>query len=228
MNKKIHSNTAILLFAQTAKADALHKPLAQNGVLMDVLNEKVTTTAKASGLDFYHFTEAEQRGVGFGNRFTNSVQDVFDKGYESIICLGNDTPLLTVQLVNDAALALKNGKAVSGKSYDGGLYLIGLHKDKFDFDAFNSLPWQSSQLAMSFDDYIEAQYQQITILQPLADLDTKQDLEDFLSGKDARRSIIRLILSTLSRKQTHYQYFHKQTISVISLLPLNKGSPKAA
>jgi glycosyltransferase A (GT-A) superfamily protein (DUF2064 family) len=228
MIKNAHLNTAILLFAQTAKADALHKPLAHNGELIDVLNNQVTRTAKASGYDFYHFTEVEQRGVGFGTRFTNSIQDVFDKGYDSIVCLGNDTPLLTVKLIQDAAEALNKGKAAKGKSLDGGLYLIALHKKNFDASAFQGLPWQSSHLAVAFHQYITAQNQELEVLEPLADLDTEQDLEDFLSGKDARRSIIRLLLSTLSRKQTHYQYFHKQTISVISLLPLNKGSPKAA
>ncbi|AGC76100.1 hypothetical protein LX97_00775 [Nonlabens dokdonensis] len=228
MIKKIHSNTAILLFAQTAKADALHKPLANNAALMDVLNKKVTKTAKASGFDFYHFTEAEQRGVGFGTRFSNSVQDVFDKGYDSIICLGNDTPLLTVKLIQDAADALKKGKAAKGKSLDGGLYLIALHKNNFDASAFRGLPWQSSNLAVAFHQYITVQNQELEVLEPLADLDTEQDLEGFLSGKDARCSIIRLILSTLSRKQNNYQFHQQQTISVISLLPLNKGSPKAA
>jgi glycosyltransferase A (GT-A) superfamily protein (DUF2064 family) len=228
MIQKPRLNTAILLFAQTAKADALYKPLAHNGALMDVLNEKVTKTAKASGFDFYHFTEVEQRGVGFGTRFTNSIQDVFDKGYDSVICLGNDTPLLTVKLIQDAADALRKGKAVKGKSLDGGLYLIAINKNNFDAPAFQDLPWQTSNLATSFHEYIAVQNQELEVLESLADLDTEQDLEDFLSGKDARRSIIRLLLCTFSRKQTHYQYFHKQTTSVISLLPLNKGSPKAA
>ena len=193
-----------------------------------MLNEKVRKTVQKTGIDFFHFTEKEQRGVGFGNRISNSVQDVFDKGYASVICLGNDTPLLTVDLIRDAAKELQSGKAVKGKSFDGGLYLIGLHKDKFDFDAFKSLPWQSSQLAISFHQYIAAQNQQLTFLESLADIDSEQDLEDFLSGKDARRSIIRLLLSTLSRKQTHYQDYYQETISVSSLLPLNKGSPLAA
>ncbi len=228
MIKKTHSNTAILLFAQTARADALHKPLAHNVAFMDVLNKKVINTARASGFDFYHFTEAEQRGVGFGTRFSNSVQDIFDKGYDSVICLGNDAPLLTLKLIKDAAAALNNGKAAHGKSLDGGLYLIAISKNNFEASVFQGLPWQSSNLAAAFHRYITDQNQELEILEPLADLDTEQDLEDFLSGKDARCSIIRLLLSTLSRKRNNYYYHIEQTISVISLLPLNKGSPKAA
>jgi len=195
---------------------------------MEVLNNRVRKTVQGSGFDFYHFTEHEQRGVGFGNRFTNSIQDVFDKGYESVICLGNDTPLLTVQLVKDAATALKNGKAVKGKSLDGGLYLIGLHKNKFDPAAFKALSWQSSSLAIAFHDYIASQNQELIVLEPLADIDTEQDMVDFLAGKDAGSSIIKLLLIALSRKRNH-NIIYTEKYSFVSLKqPLNKGSPLAA
>jgi glycosyltransferase A (GT-A) superfamily protein (DUF2064 family) len=226
--KKNRSNTAILLFAQTAKADALHKPLAHNSQVMEVLNDRVRKTVRDSGFDFYHFTENEQRGVGFGNRFTNSIQDVLDKGYESVICLGNDTPLLTVQLVRDAATALKKGKAVKGKSLDGGLYLIGLHKNKFDPVAFKALSWQSSGLAVAFHDYIASQNQELIVLEALADIDTDQDLVDFLAGKDARSSIIKLLLLSFSRKRNYFRTYAEKSSFVPSKQPLNKGSPLAA
>jgi hypothetical protein len=226
--KKNRSNTAILLFAQSAKVDALHKPLAHNIQVMEALNDRVRKTAQGSGFDFYHFTENEQRGVGFGMRFTNSIQDVFDKGYGSVICLGNDTPLLTVQLVKDAATALKKGKAVKGKSFDGGLYLIGLHKNKFDPVAFKALSWQSSGLAVAFHDYIASQNQELIVLEALADIDTDQDLLDFLAGKDARSSIIKLLLLSFSRKRNYFRTYTEKSSFVPSKQPLNKGSPLAA
>jgi hypothetical protein len=226
--KKNLSNTAILLFAQTAKADVLHKPLAHNRQIMKVLNDKVLKTVNGSGLDFYHFTEKEQRGVGFGTRFTNSIQDVFDKGYESVICLGNDTPLLTVQIVKNAATALNNGNAVKGKSFDGGLYLIGLHKNKFDPVAFRALSWQSSGLAIAFHDYIVSQNQELTVLEPLVDIDTEQDMADFLAGKDARSSIIKLLLIALSRKRNYLIIYTEKSRFISLKQPLNKGSPLAA
>jgi hypothetical protein len=226
--KKNHSNTAILLFAQTAKVDALHKPLAHNSQVMEVLNDKLLKTVNSSGFDFYHFTENEQRGVGFGNRFTNSIQDVFDKGYESVVCLGNDTPLLTVQLIREAVLALKNGNAVKGKSFDGGLYLIGLHKNKFDPAAFRALSWQSSGLAIAFHDYIASQNQELIVLEPLVDIDTEQDMADFLAGKDARSSIIKLLLIALSRKRNYLITYTEKSSFVSLKQTLNKGSPLAA
>nr|WP_240961965.1 DUF2064 domain-containing protein [Nonlabens sp. Ci31] len=218
----------MLLFAQTAKADALHKQLAHNSAVMQVLNTNAMRTVKSSGIDYFHFTEQEQHGVGFGERLSNSLQDVFDKGYESVICLGNDTPLLTLSLIQDAAAALETGKAVKGKSLDGGLYLIGLHKKVFDKVSFRALPWQSSGLAVAFHEYIASQNQKLLVLESLADIDTEQDLEDFLAGKDARDSIIRMLLIALSRKRNNYKHLKESLSYVLFSKPLNKGSPQAA
>lgn len=195
---------------------------------MDVLNQNVRKTVEETGIDYYHFTENEQRGLGFGERFSNSVQDVFNKGYTSVICLGNDTPLLTAQLINAAAIALNKGKAVKGKSFDGGLYLIGLQKDNFDVAAFKALPWQSSLLAIAFHDFIAAQNLELKVLQPLADIDTQEDLENFLAGKDARNRLIRLLISTLLHKLNIYKLYTHQTVSISLKQHLNKGSPVAA
>ena len=139
---KKHSQTAILLFAQTAHVDAARKSLVDSTV-MDVLNTSVLKTVHSSGIDYYHFTEKEQRGDSFESRITNSFQDVFDLGYESVICIGNDTPLLTVDLIKKASQSLENGNAVKGKSLDGGLYLIGLNRTQFNASAFENLTYRS-------------------------------------------------------------------------------------
>jgi 2-phospho-L-lactate guanylyltransferase (CobY/MobA/RfbA family) len=206
----------------------LHKKLAHHGGVMQVLNTRVMRTVKSTGIDYFHFTEKEQYGLNFGERLSNSIQEVFDKGYESVICLGNDTPLLTISLIQDAAAALKTGKAVKGKSLDGGLYLIGLHKNGFDEVSFQALPWQSSGLAVAFHKYIASQNQSLLVLEALADIDTEQDLEDFLAGKDARDAIIRLLLMALSRKRNNYKHLKESASYILFSKPLNKGSPKAA
>ena len=195
---------------------------------MDVLNTKVMRTVESTGLDYFHFTEKEQYGLNFGERLANSIQEVFDKGYESVICLGNDTPLLTISLIQDAAAALETGKVVKGKSLDGGVYLIGLHKNLFDHTSFQALPWQSSALAVAFHKYIASQNQRLLVLEALADIDTEQDLEDFLTGKDARDGIIRMLLMALSRKRNNYKHLKESASYILFSKPLNKGSPKAA
>ncbi|GAK99088.1 glycosyltransferase [Nonlabens ulvanivorans] len=190
-----HSQTAILLFAQSARVDAISKALVDVAV-MDVLNNHVLNTVRNSGLDYYHFTEKEQRGDSFGLRFKNSIEDVFKLGYTSVICIGNDTPLLSVDLIHKAANSLLNGNSVLGKSQDGGLYLIGLNHSQFDAENFEILPWQSDQLSNCFQQYLKEYKGQITILKTLQDIDSTADLYHFLAGKDALSLIIALLLNS--------------------------------
>lgn len=190
-----HSQTAILLFAQSARVDAISKALVDVAV-MDVLNNHVLKTVRNSGLDYYHFTEKEQRGDSFGSRFKNSIEDVLRLGYTSVICIGNDTPLLSVDLIHKAANSLFKGNSVLGKSQDGGLYLIGLNHSQFEAKNFENLPWQSDQLSNCFQRYLKEYKGEITILKTLQDIDSAADLYHFLSGKDTRSLIIALLLNS--------------------------------
>ncbi|GAK88627.1 glycosyltransferase [Nonlabens ulvanivorans] len=219
-----HSQTAILLFAQSARVDAISKALVDVAV-MDVLNNHVLKTVRNSGLDYYHFTEKEQRGDSFGSRFKNSIEDVLRLGYTSVICIGNDTPLLSVDLIHKAANSLFKGNSVLGKSQDGGLYLIGLNHSQFEAKNFENLPWQSDQLSNCFQRYLKEYKGEITILKTLQDIDSAADLYHFLSGKDTRSLIIALLLNTLSRKRNNHKqstFYNKQ---VFLFQPANKGSP---
>lgn len=219
-----HTNTAILLFAQSARVDASSKSL-EDVAVMHVLNNRVQDTVVKSGLDYFHFTEREQRGTSFGSRFTNAIEDVFALGYESVICLGNDTPLLTPQLITQAAQQLELGHAVEGKSLDGGLYLMALHRSQFHASTFEQLPWQSPYLATAFQHYIDLLDGTLQVLTSLRDIDSTDDLRQFLAGKDARVEWIRLLVITLSRKRNNYITSTQQVIQVFQTQPANKGSP---
>ena len=106
--------------------------------------------------------------------------------------------------------------------------MIGLHKNKFDPVAFRALSWQSSGLAIAFHDYIVSQNQELIVLEPLVDIDTEQDMADFLAGKDARSSIIKLLLIALSRKRNYLIIYTEKSRFISLKQPLNKGSPLAA
>lgn len=218
------SHTAILLFAQTSAVDAAHKSMPSINV-MDVLNLQALKTIKQSGFDYFHFTEKEQRGDSFATRFTNSIQDVFDLGYESVICLGNDTPLLTTNLIHKAAKNLQNDHAVKGKSHDGGLYLIGMNRAHFNAQEFENLPWQTAQLAVSFHHYMDDYDAGLVVLKTLQDIDSVEDLKRFLAGKDARIVVVQLLLMTLSRKRNSSIHKDHHRLQVLLKQPKNKGSP---
>ena len=87
--------TAILIFANSAQKEAALKPFQSSKALYHLLNTKTIATAKKAGLPFFHYSESEQVGYSFGERFTSAITSVFNKGFENIIVIGNDTPHLT-------------------------------------------------------------------------------------------------------------------------------------
>ncbi|BAO54415.1 TIGR04282 family arsenosugar biosynthesis glycosyltransferase [Nonlabens marinus] len=192
---------------------------------MDVLNDRVLKTVEKSGLDYFHFTEDEQEGLGFGQRFSNSIQKVFEKGYDKVICIGNDTPQLTSSHLLSAVNSLNSGKAVNGPSLDGGFYLMGINSADFDAVRFESLPWQTNKLASSYFKLLEEQLLRVDLLEYLVDLDSEEDIKRLFDGTDLRSSLAQSILKTLINKRASHVYTSKQTESVSFELPLNKGSP---
>ena len=70
--------------------------------------------------------------ASFGQNFTTALSTVFDKGFEKVICIGNDCPALQTEHILTAAEALNNSDAVFGPDFRGGTYLIGLSKKAFN------------------------------------------------------------------------------------------------
>ena len=133
--------TAILIFANSAQKEAVLKPFKSSKALYHLLNTKTIATAKKTGLPFFHYSESEQVGYSFGERFTNAITSVFNKGFENIIVIGNDTPHLTKKHLLKAEENLKQQHCVLGPSKDGGFYSMGLRKSHFNIGSFLKLPW---------------------------------------------------------------------------------------
>ena len=131
-------------------------------------------------MPFFHYSENEQRGQGFGERFYNAISEVFQLGYDYIITLGNDTPGLTKEHLICAAHQLKNGKVVLGPSRDGGFYLMGFHRSQFELLRFLAQPWQSNELQVSFVDELSTNDFEIKFLDELGDIDSLDDILDLL------------------------------------------------
>ncbi|CAN0575163.1 unnamed protein product, partial [Ectocarpus sp. 12 AP-2014] len=62
--------------------------------VFETLTKETLRKVKRTKQPYFHISEKEQTGNSFGERFTNAIQTVFDKGYEHIITVGNDTPQL--------------------------------------------------------------------------------------------------------------------------------------
>lgn len=156
-----NKNTAVLIFIRSEKEEAEAKKFgsclsdAGNFQIAALLNKRIKSIAEKSGLPTVVIGSNQQFGDNFGERFSNSVQRVFAKGYENVIAIGNDCLSISPTLLCDAAHQLTTKKVVLGPTEDGGVYLLGFQKNAFCPKQLTKLPWQTVQLFDSLLNHFE-------------------------------------------------------------------------
>lgn len=226
MTNPLHSKTAILIFSLSQEAENINKPFLQKSNTVTALNSFVIDKASRLDVDYFHCTEEYQEGETFGTRITNAIAATFKKGYEYVITVGNDSLGLTKRHLRNAITAVHNNKVAIGPSYDGGFYLLGLHKDHFNETSFLSLSWKTSRLYSDLGKLfqkINATEYRLPVLQ---DLDSYKDIFKniaLLSVKSIQ--VIRLLQKLLSVIFVGFKnIFAKAKKSTLHPL-FNKGSP---
>lgn len=143
--------TAILYFAFRPETEAQRKPIFVNhGHKVNVqfyheLQEELFDRLTPLGLPIIHIADNEQRGEGFGERISNAIEDVWTKGYERVIVLGNDCPELGIESYQRSIDILEKGNACLIPTQHGGTGLIALHKSQYNGEHWRSLEWQTSK-----------------------------------------------------------------------------------
>jgi len=219
-------STAILVFANSAKQDLANKHILRGEELFDVLTRSTLKKAKDTGLPVFHFSDEDQVGTSFGERFTNAIASVFKNGFSNIITIGNDTPHLKTHHLKHTAQQLALGKTVIGPSIDGGFYLLGLQKSNFEASEFKNLPWQRLGLYHQISLWLHEESSELIKLPVLQDLDNERDLQSILSFSTGLSSTIFLLIINLL-KSNRSLYYTNQNFSTLysNSFPYNKGSP---
>jgi glycosyltransferase A (GT-A) superfamily protein (DUF2064 family) len=141
-----------MVFSLSAAGEHERKPFTGFGntaASVSLINHCIKhtrTIAEASGLNLLWFDESKQFGSSFGERYANAVQSCFQQGYKNVVSIGNDSPSLTVDIIQLAVKKLTNNNLVLGPSEDGGVYLLGINEANFNHESFSELPWQTSLL----------------------------------------------------------------------------------
>ena len=221
----MNNKTAILIFANSAEKQLTSKSVASSD-FFNLLDSDTVKTVKKAGLPYFHFSEKEQIGHSFGERFTNAIETVFNKGFQNVITLGNDIPNLTANLIVQAKNKLENSDYVLGPSTDGGFYLMGFKKAHFNKTNIQNLPWQTSKLQRCLHHELQQQNESISYLETLTDIDDTSDIELILkSFKSLDFKIRKLLLKILKKVKTIAivaSVFHGRTVFKKQY---NKGSP---
>jgi glycosyltransferase A (GT-A) superfamily protein (DUF2064 family) len=223
---KHSSSTAILLFAQSNKIESALKPIAyekkQNDLLWQKLNNKVLQTIRKTSLPYFISDEKTQVGECFGDKFSHAIQAVFEKGFEKVIVVGNDSPGLTQDHLQNAGLGLQNNKWVFGPDCKGGTYLIGVSKSVFNKSLFSKISWGTAQVVTE----LKALYvEDAILLSPLADFNTLSDFKNVLKGFSFYSTFKNSLISLLFHQRPLNRFLNKYYFYEFVGLNFNKGPP---
>lgn len=125
------------------------------------------------------FFYVSQKGENLGSRMLNAFELVFSHYAEKAIIIGTDIPDLNSDIILQADMLLDNSDIVIGPSNDGGYYLLGLKKPQREL--FENIEWSSDSVLNSTLKAANKLELKIVQLPVLRDIDTKQDLENWLN-----------------------------------------------
>ncbi len=132
--------------------------------------------------DFYLFA---QQGEDLALRLHHSLDFVL-RWQQPVICIGSDSPQLSLSVLQKAQVLLQRHPVVMGPALDGGYYLIGLRQFQ---PLFLGMPMSTPGLRAATEERCRTLGLSIGYLDTLRDLDTWEDVLDQrsqLRGHSAR------------------------------------------
>ncbi|MBK0383842.1 DUF2064 domain-containing protein [Pedobacter sp. SD-b] len=170
------------------------------------------TTADTFLIDTYH-----QNGTTFGQRIANAFEDIYAKGYQNVICIGNDCPNLTLDNLQNAISETENGKVVLGPTQDGGTYLIGIPRSHFDKYAFENVKWQTNNTYQNLFSLFSLSKGSVYNTKVLFDIDNGNDFSSYFKENILVKVFINIVnnlkpKNTLHLKQPFLRLILSQTL----------------
>ncbi len=180
------NQTAILIFARAIREEIHEKMLfgsnqSKNIRLFEALNLKIKATANATGMPSFLISTHAQQGIDFRTRYQNAIQTIFDKGFENVIVVGNDSVAISKKILLEVNDQLRHHKLVFGATTRGGIYTMGISRATFESFDFDLIPWQSDQVASAFDCLLEHDSSIHKLDAIISELNTPKDLREFVA-----------------------------------------------
>lgn len=123
----------------------------------------------------------QDRGT-FGGRIASTLRRAFAEGGGPLALVGTDVPGLEARHLRQTrqALAADPSRVVIGPSPDGGFYLLAAAQPLEE--VLGEVRWCSRDALRSLRRALERAGRPVVMLPPLADLDERSDLEQWLAG----------------------------------------------
>lgn len=220
-----NSNIALLVFSLSLQEELKNKAFFGRHDLGKSLSNNTKSIAKQSGLPIIYFDETQQSGTNFGEKFSNALQNVFETGYDKIITIGNDCPLLDVRHIQQAKEALDNNGNAIGPTDDGGFYLLGISRDDFDYHSFLDFTWNTAFIYQEVLDNIIDSNSSCIVLEKLRDIDFLSDIYNLSTRYILNAALRRSVQAIQKQALPSYGLSDLTILQCLQQIPFNKGSP---
>lgn len=222
------TKTAILIFANSAPIDAERKCIKNGKEFFNFQHRNLLKLVKDSELPHFWIDENRQVGDDFENRYLNAIQHIFDKGYQQVISIGNDTPGLELKHILEASELLEHNSMCFGPSKDGGFYLWGVKKESFEKKSFLNFKWNTKDLLPEILSELTYSSIQFDCIETLIDLDCNEDAFLLLQNKSIDFQLKCILLKIVSKSNNPSALFQFIKKTQLTSLYYNKGSPLSA
>ena len=128
-----------------------------------------------------HYLYTPQYGENLGEKMKNGFVEAFAMSFKRVVLIGSDIPDLPLEFIEEAFTSLNEKDAVIGPSIDGGYYLIGFSDKSFSPQVFEGVPWGQETVFKKTMKLLEREGKTVHTLQPLRDIDTIKDLQNYTS-----------------------------------------------
>jgi glycosyltransferase A (GT-A) superfamily protein (DUF2064 family) len=223
-----NTDTAILFFSRKAETEALVKKITPqescNTLLTSRLIQFTRQQIRNSGLPYFMVDETQQIGTTLANRLENAFQQIFDRGFERVIAIGNDCLEMSHRDLLQAATSLHSNSIVVGANTHGGLYLLGVCRESYQKIPFQSFSWQTNHLFLEFSTFCRTSMLSYEFLKPKSDLNTIQRKNTYYA-KGQWSSIYKILYLILIRIKSYTFYSSKKLSEWHYAIYLFRGPP---
>ena len=210
---KSTSDIAFLFFARSPYRDKKRRAFASNKLHMEVVSHLHLKTYKKlrdSDLPVIISNEHTQKSHSLAVNLSKAISEVFQKGFEKVVVVGNDCPDLNRFTLEKAIHCLRQGNNVLGPDMDGGNYLIGIDKSAFCEKAFEDALSVSSKVHEKLSAFLRKSNDPLVFLDQKHDINSLDALLKYIKSSvksSAKKTLISKIYYSvihLVKVSTHY------------------------
>jgi len=120
-----------------------------------------------------------QQGKDLGQRMGNALSRAFDQGAQKAVLVGTDIPDISAHQFLLAQNLLGQNDVVIGPSMDGGYWLIGFRRDRFNPGLFRQVDWGTDSVFSTTIEKCKLAGLSTGFLPTLQDIDTLEDIQSY-------------------------------------------------